>query len=151
MTDHEHMSISKIAQYFYEKPRSLFSDPYNIQKGLYETKKQAKHFAEAQKAKEEEGRIFAEAQVEAVLSEKANKVYSKKQDIPKVKLPSQGRTTQSPPPHIDFKKFLEESEKHHAYMRYLQSLSQQPISPRPISPQPIFYYDNKGMLHIQYK
>ena len=109
---------------------------------LFAVDQEAKRYAEAQ----EEARLFAEAQEEAMIYEKANKFYSKNRESPKVKLPSQGRKTPSPPPptpnFIDMNEFRRITEEHNQYMH-----SQwQQYQLRPISP-PRFFYD-KGMMHI---
>ena len=103
---------------------------------------EAMRFAEAQ----EEARRFAEAQEEAMRYEKANRFYSKHHETPRIKLPSQGRKTPSPPPttpnFTDLNEFIRISEDHKQYMHMqFQQYQQRSISP------PRFFYD-KGMMHI---
>jgi hypothetical protein len=106
-----------------------------------EAQEEAMRYAEAQ----EEARRYAEAQEEAMRYEKANQFYSKYRETPRIKLPSQGRKTPSPPPpsnFIDLNEFRRNSEEHRQYMH----MQFQQYQPRSISP-PRFFYD-KGMMHI---
>ncbi len=102
---------------------------------------EARRFAEAQEAMrfaeaQEEARRFVEAQEEARQYEKANRFYSKNREPLRIKLPSQGRKTPSPPPPTPNVTNVSDINRQRHYQQ----------RPRSNSPPQFFY--NNGMMHI---